>query len=410
MEFVDGDPDRPLCMGHLWNALDPPQYPLPAQKTVTGHKSNSCPAPRASTVRLDDAAGAQEVSVNGHRDIVIHAANNKRARRPRTSRGRHRRPVDRHRCRDRRRLGVDGARRRSETVRRRRQTAVKVGADTSVTASAGAPAHVAGLEHLMAGQPADAVSDHHLTRRSRRRRPRRPPRAPAALLGPLPTPRGDSGAGPRRFLGPSAGLLEALHPSASLRTDAPCADGGLRPRPLPYPTWHSATRAPWPRARGARSPSAAVAVVVVAAVAKRWRRRVAGGNGGGGGGGGGNGRTWTTVVGNNVTEDTARRGDQLDERSELAVGGNAKTPSRTHIGSSAAGARKAPAAPRPDRRRLHGQRVAGALDPRAMAAFATNAASLDGRRSAARGVSAKSRGGERVAAEEGQRRRQGRSR
>jgi len=81
VEFLEGDPDRPICLGRLYNPLFPPPYDLPAQKTVTAHRSNSSPgAGGANELRFEDAAGTQAVFLNAQRDLVMASAD-KRTRR-----------------------------------------------------------------------------------------------------------------------------------------------------------------------------------------------------------------------------------------------------------------------------------------------------------------------------------------
>ena len=41
VDFLEGDPDRPLITGRVYNAEEMPPYPLPSKKMVTGLKSNS---------------------------------------------------------------------------------------------------------------------------------------------------------------------------------------------------------------------------------------------------------------------------------------------------------------------------------------------------------------------------------
>ncbi len=41
VDFLEGDPDRPIITGRVYNAEEMPPYPLPAKKMVTGLKSNS---------------------------------------------------------------------------------------------------------------------------------------------------------------------------------------------------------------------------------------------------------------------------------------------------------------------------------------------------------------------------------
>jgi len=81
VDFLEGDPDRPICTGRLFNPLYPPPYDLPAQKTVTAHRSNSSPgAAGANELRFDDTPGAQQVLLNAQHDLKIVAAEKKKVR------------------------------------------------------------------------------------------------------------------------------------------------------------------------------------------------------------------------------------------------------------------------------------------------------------------------------------------
>ncbi|MCP3065264.1 type VI secretion system tip protein VgrG [Myxococcus sp. K38C18041901] len=78
VEFEEGDPDRPLCLGKVWNTTFLPPVELPAGKTVTGHSSISSPGGGGvNEVLFDDTAGAESVTINGQHDILVKAANNK---------------------------------------------------------------------------------------------------------------------------------------------------------------------------------------------------------------------------------------------------------------------------------------------------------------------------------------------
>ncbi|WP_224372277.1 type VI secretion system Vgr family protein [Hyalangium versicolor] len=78
VEFEDGDPDRPVCLGKVWNAFFPPPVELPGGKTQTGHSSISSPGGGGvNEVIFDDTAGAESVTIQGQYDISVKAANNK---------------------------------------------------------------------------------------------------------------------------------------------------------------------------------------------------------------------------------------------------------------------------------------------------------------------------------------------
>lgn len=78
VEFVDGDPDRPLCMGKLWNPMHTPHITLPAGKTQTSVSSVSLPGGAGvNSVIFEDQAGAEEIAVTGSYDLTMVTANNK---------------------------------------------------------------------------------------------------------------------------------------------------------------------------------------------------------------------------------------------------------------------------------------------------------------------------------------------
>ncbi|WP_224244455.1 type VI secretion system Vgr family protein [Hyalangium gracile] len=78
VEFEDGDPDRPVCLGKVWNPFFTPPAELPAGKAQTGHSSLSSPGGGGvNEVIFDDTAGAESVTVHSQHDILVKAANNK---------------------------------------------------------------------------------------------------------------------------------------------------------------------------------------------------------------------------------------------------------------------------------------------------------------------------------------------
>ena len=70
IDFLDGDPDRPLVVGCVYNGTNSPPYPLPAEKTKTTIKSNSSPGGGGSNeLRFEDQAGAEEVYLHAQRNF-----------------------------------------------------------------------------------------------------------------------------------------------------------------------------------------------------------------------------------------------------------------------------------------------------------------------------------------------------
>ena len=70
VDFLDGDPDRPLVVGCVYNGQNGPPYPLPGEKTKTTLKSNSSPGGGGSNeLRFEDQAGAEEVYLHAQKDL-----------------------------------------------------------------------------------------------------------------------------------------------------------------------------------------------------------------------------------------------------------------------------------------------------------------------------------------------------
>jgi type VI secretion system secreted protein VgrG len=60
--FVDGDPDRPIVTGSLYNGANPPPYALPDERTKSTIKSSTSPGGGGfNELRFEDAAGCEEI-------------------------------------------------------------------------------------------------------------------------------------------------------------------------------------------------------------------------------------------------------------------------------------------------------------------------------------------------------------
>jgi len=76
VEFLEGDPDRPIITGRVYNAEQMPPYELPANKTQTGIKSRSSmsgsPA-NFNEIRFEDKKGSEQVYIHAEKnqDIVV---------------------------------------------------------------------------------------------------------------------------------------------------------------------------------------------------------------------------------------------------------------------------------------------------------------------------------------------------
>ena len=69
IHFVDGDPDRPLATGCVYNGANLLPYELPAEKTKSTIKSNSTPGGGGSNeLRFEDKAGSEEIYAHAQKD------------------------------------------------------------------------------------------------------------------------------------------------------------------------------------------------------------------------------------------------------------------------------------------------------------------------------------------------------
>ena len=96
VSFLEGDPDRPIITGRLYNAGSMPPYELPEHKTRTVFRSMSTPGgegPRGfNELRIEDRAGEEEIYLHAEKDVNIHVKNDWKEH---ILRDRHR-TVDRH--------------------------------------------------------------------------------------------------------------------------------------------------------------------------------------------------------------------------------------------------------------------------------------------------------------------------
>ena len=79
VEFIDGDPDRPLVTGGIYNAEQMPPYALPANQTQSGVKSRSSKegaTENFNELRFEDKKGSEEVYFHAEKDMNRVVENN----------------------------------------------------------------------------------------------------------------------------------------------------------------------------------------------------------------------------------------------------------------------------------------------------------------------------------------------
>src|SRR5690606_38589492 len=70
VNFVDGDPDRPMVVGCVYNGENVPPYGLPDDKTKSTVKTNSSPGGGGfNELRFEDAAGSEEIFIHAQKDF-----------------------------------------------------------------------------------------------------------------------------------------------------------------------------------------------------------------------------------------------------------------------------------------------------------------------------------------------------
>jgi type VI secretion system secreted protein VgrG len=78
VEFLEGDPDRPIVTGRVYNAEQMPPYSLPGNKTQTGMKSRSSPGGGAANfneIRFEDKKGQEQLFIHAEKDQAIEVEN-----------------------------------------------------------------------------------------------------------------------------------------------------------------------------------------------------------------------------------------------------------------------------------------------------------------------------------------------
>jgi type VI secretion system secreted protein VgrG len=71
VDFLGGDPDRPVITGRVYTNLQKTPYPLPEHKTRSGWKSNSTPSNGGyNEIMFEDKAGGELVHMRAQRNMT----------------------------------------------------------------------------------------------------------------------------------------------------------------------------------------------------------------------------------------------------------------------------------------------------------------------------------------------------
>jgi len=80
VDFLEGDPDRPIITGRVYNAELMVPYELPANATQSGIKSRSSSKgapPNFNEIRFEDKKGSEEIFIQAERDMNVLIENNR---------------------------------------------------------------------------------------------------------------------------------------------------------------------------------------------------------------------------------------------------------------------------------------------------------------------------------------------
>jgi type VI secretion system secreted protein VgrG len=79
VDFLEGDPDKPIITGRVYNAEQMPPYDLPAEKTKSTIKSYSSQGGGGfNEIRFEDKKGDEQIFVHGEKDLEIRIKNDRK--------------------------------------------------------------------------------------------------------------------------------------------------------------------------------------------------------------------------------------------------------------------------------------------------------------------------------------------
>lgn len=78
VDFIEGDPDRPIVIGSVYHGINKPPYELPGDKTKSTLKSDSSLGSGGfNELRFEDKKGQEEIFLHGQKDWTIAIENDK---------------------------------------------------------------------------------------------------------------------------------------------------------------------------------------------------------------------------------------------------------------------------------------------------------------------------------------------
>ncbi len=82
VQFLDGDPDRPIVIGRVYNGAHEPPFLLPKHKTQSGIRTSTVKGEpqQYNEIRFEDAAGVEELAIRAQRNLTAQVNNNQTVR------------------------------------------------------------------------------------------------------------------------------------------------------------------------------------------------------------------------------------------------------------------------------------------------------------------------------------------
>lgn len=76
VDFLEGDPDRPIITGRVYNKENMPPYKLPDNKTMSTIKSNSCKGGEGfNELRFEDKKGEEQIFIHAQKNMDVRVLN-----------------------------------------------------------------------------------------------------------------------------------------------------------------------------------------------------------------------------------------------------------------------------------------------------------------------------------------------
>lgn len=76
VDFLEGDPDRPIITGRVYNGINRPPFDLPGKMTRSGMKSNTHKGSGYNEISMDDTAGSEQILTNAQHNMDTTVGNN----------------------------------------------------------------------------------------------------------------------------------------------------------------------------------------------------------------------------------------------------------------------------------------------------------------------------------------------